>query len=168
MLIRNLTKNTIKLGYGKDRVAIAPLQVINIDECKYPAATIKKYYGPYIQILTEKVEEKAHDAKVLETTDKNLDDKGVKEDAPSAHQDGQAGTTDTEGEGQVPPVVDGADGGSGEDGDVNTGDADEEGGEAVTDIDKDNEKTADKTDEATAETKEKKTAGKKTKANKKH
>lgn len=57
MLLRNFTKVTLKIGYGKDKIVLPPMTIVNVNECKYPAEYIKKHYGSYVQILTEKQEE---------------------------------------------------------------------------------------------------------------
>lgn len=59
MLVRNLTSGSLKMSSittGK-RIVLPPMKVIEIDELEYPAERIKKIYGRYVQILTEKVEE---------------------------------------------------------------------------------------------------------------
>lgn len=59
MLVRNLTSGSLKMSSittGK-RIVLPPMKVIEIDELEYPAERLKKIYGRYVQILTEKVEE---------------------------------------------------------------------------------------------------------------
>lgn len=58
MLVRNLTNGSLKMSSitGK-RIILPSMKVIEIDELEYPAERIKKIYGRYVQILTEKVEE---------------------------------------------------------------------------------------------------------------
>lgn len=55
MLVRNLTKVTLNVGYGTERIHLEPMKITVVDECKYPAEYLKKLYGAHIQIMTEKV-----------------------------------------------------------------------------------------------------------------
>lgn len=63
MLVRNLTQGNLNLKgvvSGK-RIKLPPLKVVNIDEIDFPADRIKKLYGNYVHILTEKIEEKPNE-----------------------------------------------------------------------------------------------------------
>ena len=89
MLLRNFTKVTLKIGYGKDRIVLPPMTIVNVNECKYPAEYIKKHYGSYVQILTEKQEE---------TTDERADIPAkVKEDMAKQEAVGDVSTVDETG-----------------------------------------------------------------------
>lgn len=89
MLLRNFTKVTLKIGYGKDRIVLPPMTIVNVNECKYPAEYIKKHYGSYVQILTEKQEE---------TTDERVDiPTKVKEDMAKQEAVGDVSTIDEAG-----------------------------------------------------------------------
>lgn len=56
MLVRNLTGSTLKLGYGKDRVLLPPMKIVSISEVKYSKESLKKLFGRWVQILSEKEE----------------------------------------------------------------------------------------------------------------
>lgn len=89
MLLRNFTKVTLKIGYGKDRIVLPPMTIVNVNECKYPAEYIKKHYGSYVQILTEKQEE---------TTDERADIPAkVKEDMAKQEAVGDVSTVNEAG-----------------------------------------------------------------------
>lgn len=89
MLLRNFTKVTLKIGYGKDKIVLPPMTIVNVNECKYPAEYIKKHYGSYVQILTEKQEE---------TTDERADIPAkVKEDMAKQEAVGDVSTVDEAG-----------------------------------------------------------------------
>ena len=89
MLLRNFTKVTLKIGYGKDKIVLPPMTIVNVNECKYPAEYIKKHYGSYVQILTEKQEE---------TTDERADIPAkVKEDMAKQEAVGDVSTVNEAG-----------------------------------------------------------------------
>lgn len=89
MLLRNFTKVTLKIGYGKDKIVLPPMTIVNVNECKYPAEYIKKHYGSYVQILTEKQEE---------TTDEGADIPAkVKEDMAKQEAVGDVSTVNEAG-----------------------------------------------------------------------
>ena len=144
MLLRNFTKVTLKIGYGKDKIVLPPMTIVNVNECKYPAEYIKKHYGSYVQILTEKQEE---------TTDERADIPAkVKEDMAKQEAVGDVSTVDETG---AKEDKEGDDKGA----DVDAGDsAGEDNNNDAGDIDnKDDaagEETADEIEGKSAETEE--------------
>ena len=111
MLLRNFTKVTLKIGYGKDRIVLPPMTIVNVNECKYPAEYIKKHYGSYVQILTEKQEETTDErvdipAKVKEDMAKQeavgdvsiIDEAGAKEDEKGDNKGADVDAGDSAGE----------------------------------------------------------------------
>lgn len=111
MLLRNFTKVTLKIGYGKDRIVLPPMTIVNVNECKYPAEYIKKHYGSYVQILTEKQEETTDErvdipAKVKEDMAKQeavgdvsiIDEAGAKEDEKGDNKGANVDAGDSAGE----------------------------------------------------------------------
>lgn len=144
MLLRNFTKVTLKIGYGKDKIVLPPMTIVNVNECKYPAEYIKKHYGSYVQILTEKQEE---------TTDERADIPAkVKEDMAKQEAVGDVSTVN---EADAKEDEKGDDKGA----DVDAGDsAGEDNNNDAGDIDnKDDaagEETADEIEGKSAETEE--------------
>ena len=58
MLVRNLTQGgLIAKGLSGKRIILPPLKVVSVDELDFPADRLKRLFGRYIHILTEKVEE---------------------------------------------------------------------------------------------------------------
>lgn len=58
MLIRNLTQGNLNLkGLSGTKIVLPPLKVVEIDSLDFPADRIKKLFGKYVHILTEKLEE---------------------------------------------------------------------------------------------------------------
>lgn len=57
MLVRNLTQGGLLIkGVTGKKMTLPPLKVIDIDGLEYPAERIKKHFGRYVHILTEKAE----------------------------------------------------------------------------------------------------------------
>lgn len=103
MLVRNLTQgNLILKGVvsGK-RIKLPPLKVVNIDELDFPAERIKKFYGNYIHILTEKLEEKPHEEVPTEPKKDMEPEKGngnvstIDETVTEGEKDENTGSEDT-------------------------------------------------------------------------
>lgn len=62
MLVRNLTQGSLNIkGLSGKKLSLPPLKVIDIDGLDFPAERLKKQFGRYIHILTEKVEEPKHE-----------------------------------------------------------------------------------------------------------
>ena len=62
MLVRNLTQGgLIAKGVTGKKITLPPLKVVEIDELEFPAERLKRLFGRYIHILTEKVEEPKHE-----------------------------------------------------------------------------------------------------------
>ena len=62
MLVRNLTQGgLIAKGVTGKKIILPPLKVVEIDGLEFPAERLKKLFGRYIHILTEKVEEPKDD-----------------------------------------------------------------------------------------------------------
>ena len=58
MLVRNLTQSSLVLkSLNGKKVVLPSKKVVDIDELDFPKERIKKLFGRYIHILTEKVEE---------------------------------------------------------------------------------------------------------------
>lgn len=58
MLVKNMTKTPLKMRSLKGtKIVLPPLKVINIDAVEFPAERIKKLFGKYVFILTDKVAE---------------------------------------------------------------------------------------------------------------
>lgn len=53
MLVRNLTKSELRLRCGATVIALPPRKIVNVDEVKFPAETIKNIYGKYVQIMAD-------------------------------------------------------------------------------------------------------------------
>lgn len=79
----------MKIGYGSNRVAIPPMAVVNIDECKFSADYIKKHYGNYVQFLTEKKQEEKADetVDVPSEAEENLAPAEDKNNVPAVNTD---------------------------------------------------------------------------------
>lgn len=147
MLVRNLTKTTIRLGYGVDRVTLPPMKVVNVDSCKYSAEYIKKHYGHYIQILIEKVEEQANEAEVLADDKADMDEKGATEElqAPGDADNG------ADAEEEAPDNADCADGGNGEDNNTDAGEDNKADGDTPADDNKEDEEASEQPEDETKE-----------------
>lgn len=58
MLVRNLTQSTLNMkSLNGKRISLPSMKIINISELDFPAERIKKLFGRYVQILTEKADE---------------------------------------------------------------------------------------------------------------
>ena len=58
MLVRNLTQGGLNAkGVTGKKIVLPPLKVVEIDGLEFPAERLKRLFGRYIHILTEKVEE---------------------------------------------------------------------------------------------------------------
>lgn len=153
MLVRNLTKSTVKIGYGKDKVALPPMKIVNVDECKFPADYIKKHYGYYVQILIEKQEEKKIDEQVLEKDNEGLEQGGDGEGLSADDKTGEETETSTEDEN----IADNDNDSNVQNDNTDIGDADSKDGEVTGDADTENETAVgegagdEKTEEAAAD-----------------
>lgn len=95
MLVRNLTKVTLNVGYGTERIHLEPMKITVVDECKYSAEYLKKLYGPHIQIMTEKVAVTNEPKTPKETTGEVVTKKDVKGDVANKPVD-NTGDVDTD------------------------------------------------------------------------
>lgn len=94
MLVRNLTQGSLNLkGISGKKITLPALKIVNIDELEFPAERVKRYFGRYIQILTEKVEEIKDE--VPTESKENLEFKESNSDVPVV---GQATTKEENGE----------------------------------------------------------------------
>lgn len=94
MLVKNMTKTPLKIkSFKGTKLILPPLKVINVDEYEFPAERIKKLFGKYVYILTDKVETpvkeevKADATDVPTETKKDLEtekDNGAIQPAPEA------------------------------------------------------------------------------------
>ena len=94
MLVKNMTKTPLKIkSFKGTKLILPPLKVINVDEYEFPAERIKKLFGKYVYILTDKVEApvkeevKADATDVPTETKKDLEtekDNGAVQSAPEA------------------------------------------------------------------------------------
>ena len=85
MLVRNLTNGNLSVkGVTGKKIILPPLKIVNIDELEFPAERLKRFFGRYIHILTEKVEvtENELPAKVKE----NLEPKEGISNVPTANE----------------------------------------------------------------------------------
>lgn len=58
MLVRNLSRTPLKIkSFNGKKVVLPPMKVIELDSLDFPAERVKKLFGKYVQILTEKATE---------------------------------------------------------------------------------------------------------------
>ena len=86
MLVRNLTQGgLIAKGVTGKKIILPPLKVVEIDELEFPAERLKRLFGRYIHILTEKVEEPKHEEVPTEPKE-DLESKKGNGDVPTADE----------------------------------------------------------------------------------
>ena len=86
MLVRNLTQGgLIAKGVTGKKITLPPLKVVEIDELEFPAERLKRLFGRYIHILTEKVEEPKHEEVPTEPKE-DLESKKGNGDVPTADE----------------------------------------------------------------------------------
>ena len=85
MLVRNLTQGgLIAKGVTGKKIILPPLKVVEIDGLEFPAERLKKLFGRYIHILTEKVEEPKDDVSTEPKED--VESKKGNGDVPTADE----------------------------------------------------------------------------------
>lgn len=74
MLVRNLSRTLLKIkSFNGKKAVLPPMKVIELDELDFPPERVKKLFGKYVHILTEKATEDEVPAETKE-------DMGHKED----------------------------------------------------------------------------------------
>lgn len=85
MLVRNLTQGGLfAKGVTGKKIVLPPLKVVELDGLEFPAERLKKLFGRYIHILTEKVEEPKDDVSTEPKED--LEPKKGNGDVPTADE----------------------------------------------------------------------------------
>ena len=86
MLVRNLTQGgLLAKGVTGKKIVLPPLKVVELDGLEFPAERLKKLFGRYIHILTEKVEEPKHEEVPTEPKE-DLESKKGNGDVPTADE----------------------------------------------------------------------------------